>query len=630
MRLIVCCIFGLLLVVPAQARPVQYLDRVIEREGISMHLRVESIDKDAPPIPYMGQSVRLRIDGKRLADNQPLSNWSVGAWLDRKTDAMSGAVPVCGQRVAQYLSGNLIHRPILDLTGYYVLSLDAEPSVSVLDPSVSFSGKSSLYTAMKLDGRGFDWLKTIDDTRLFVALPEEKKLVIIDLQTMQVLKHLRLPGQPTRLALHPDERLLWVGQASMNGDESAVDVIDTISGESVVHIPLPVGHHEVAFSGDGRHAYVSSRQAKTLTIVDAIHLKVIREVNLGIEPLGLVFINDEALLWIVDAKAGRVHRYDSQGNALDIVVIEPGLGPTRLTPDGRYVLIVNPSQHRLYVLDAKTGKEKHRITVSGQPYDLMFSDQYAYIRTLASEQVGLISLASLDAEQVFVKFIPIGTTGLMATADLPRASSMTPTLNGTGAFFASPTERTLYHYMEGMNAPDMGLRTYGHTPVAAMVVQRGLREIEPGQYSTIINLPSAGSFVLALASETPNIRECLGLKVEAGKQTNTAEKISILWLSDHVQKIQIGERIDFHLRIKDADNNRLTPLTNLRLRIIPASGGNAVVWPLQTKKNKPGEWFAGGVIDQVGGYYVHIESNQPLQSIYTTVLVSEKSNEIKK
>lgn len=242
-HLALACLMQLLFVAVAQTAPPRYVDRTIEREGIRLDVRIEALDDSAQSVPQAGQSVRLWFTGKRLVDDQPLSNWRLGAWLDRETDTMSGAVPVCGQRVTRYLSGNLIERPMLDLTGYYVLSLDAESSVSVLDPSVSFSGRSSLYSAMKLDGKGFDWIKTSDDMRLFVAVPDEKKLAIADLQTLSVLDHLTLSGQPTRLALQPDERLLWVGLTGANPQESAVEIIDTVNDQPVARIPLPAGYH---------------------------------------------------------------------------------------------------------------------------------------------------------------------------------------------------------------------------------------------------------------------------------------------------------------------------------------------------------------------------------------------------
>lgn len=605
----------------AQASVPRYVDRIVEREGVQLNVRVEALAADAPVAMQAGQQVRIKINGKRLADDQPLSNWRIGAWLDRETDVMSGAIPVCGQRVSRYLSGNLVQRPLLDLTGYYVLSLDAEPSVSVLDPSVSFSGRSSLYGSMQLDGHGFDWIKTGDDMRLYVALPREKKLAIADLQTLAILDHLTLPGQPTRLALQPGERLLWVGLTGATAQESAVEIVDTLEDKPVARIPLPDGYHEFDFSADGRYAYVTNRQSHSLSIIDAKQLKVIREIELGFEPLGLVFVDRQSLLWVTDAKAGRIHRYDGQGKAVDHIVLEPGLGPIKLAPDARYVLAVNPSQHRVYVLDADSGKQKHQVTVSGQPYDVMFSGQYAYIRTLQSEQVGLLSLASLDGAQPIIKFVPAGAGALADTNNLLRASSMALTLDRAGAFFVTPSERTLHHYMEGMNAPRSGLRAYGHTPMSAMVMQRGLREVSPGEYAAVIRLPSAGRMVLALASETPVLRECLGMKIESSPESKAGGAIAAHWLSDGVQKVKQGESVDF--RVKIDNNGSDAAIDRLWLRIVPAQGGTWIVWPLQADAKTTGEWFVSGKLPQSGGYYVYLEGNQPLQSPYATVLVDQ-------
>ncbi len=506
-----------------------------------------------------------------------------------------------------------------------MLSLDAEPSVSVLDPSVSFSGRSSLYSAMKLDGKGFDWIKTNDDMRLFVALPDEKKLAIADLQTLTVLNHLVLSGQPTRLALQPDERLLWVGLTGKDPQESAVEIIDTVNDKSIARIPLPSGYHEITFSNDGRYAFISNRQSKSLTIINATTLKVVREVDLGFEPLGLVFVDRQSLLWIVNAKAGRIHRFDTKGNPIDNLVLEPGLGPLKLTPDARYVLVVNPSQHWIHILDVETGKEKHRVTLSGQPYDILFSEKYAYIRTLQSEQIGMLSLSSIDSEQPIVKLIPAGAGALSETQNLPRASSMSLTLDRSGAFFATPSERTLYHYMEGMNAPNSGLKTYGHTPMSVMVVQRGLREVKPGQYSAVIRLPSAGHMVLALASEAPALRECLGLKIDTAVNTSNDDAVSVQWLSDGIQKTSTDLPVDFRVRVKEQAKDTISLVSQLRLRIVPVQGGTAVVWSMQPDPEKPGEWFTRGKLTQNGGYYVHIEGNRPLKASFSTVLV-EKPN----
>ena len=161
--------------------------------------------------------------------------------------------------------------------------------------------------------------------------------------------------------------------------------------------------------------------------------------------------------------------------------------------------------------------------------------------------------------------------------------------------------------------------------MAAMVIQRGLREVGPGQYAAVIRLPSAGRMVLALASETPAIRECVGLKIEAPKKTDADAGIAMQWLSDSVQRVTAGTPLSFRLGVKNAQDIALVRDNSLRLRIVPTHGGAAVYWPLHADANKPGEWIVTGTLSGTGGYYVHVEGDRPLQSVFATVLVLEKS-----
>ncbi|MBL0038987.1 MAG: hypothetical protein IPP36_10910 [Nitrosomonadales bacterium] len=157
-------------------------------------------------------------------------------------------------------------------------------------------------------------------------MPEQKKLAVLDIQSLKTIDHIALPGRPSRLALHPDERLLWIGQTGDKEEESAVDIFDTVSGKIVAHLSLPQGHHEFAFSSDGRYAYATSRQAGTITVIDAITLTKIKDITVGPQPIAAVFITQEQNLWVIEAQEGRIHRYDQEGNALDVLTIESGLG----------------------------------------------------------------------------------------------------------------------------------------------------------------------------------------------------------------------------------------------------------------------------------------------------------------
>lgn len=600
------------------ADPRVYLERDLELEGIGVQLRLSAIETRQNEAPLVGEELELRLSLRRLADGQPLSRLPIGVWVDRELSPMSGAVPVCGQRVAGFLSGGLLNRPLLDLTGYWVLTLDREGSVSVLDPTVSFAGRSSLYKALQLGTQPFDWLKTADDTRLFVALPGRSEVAMIDLQSLSVRNRVTLGGRPTRLALQPDGRLLWVGlrgddaripggAPSVSGDalpREGVVAIDARDGRVLHELALAVGHHEIAFSEDSRLVYVSSRDSGRLTVIETASGRVLRELELGGQPLALLSLAAQRRLWVIDGAHGLIHRLDEEGRPLERIALEPGLGPARLTPDGRHVLIVNPLQQRLYVVDAESGTMLRQITITGRPYDLIFSALYVYVRALDSDQVALFPLAQLPDAQP--QYIPAGTAPVSAMPGLGIASTMTPNYERSGAFFVVPAERTVYHYMEGMNAPDSSLRAFGHTPLAVTVVQRGLRELARGQYAATFAVPSSGRMVLALAADAPRIRECVGVTVNAPLRAVSDADFRVRWLDDGTVSADPGAAVSLRFRVERRDG---APAGALRLsaRIVPGQGGGGERWAVEHDALSD-EYRIRGRLSAAGGYYVHIES----------------------
>lgn len=605
-RLLACACVAAAALQAAQAAAPTYLVRDIESEGMSMRLRLTGIDAQAPASPRAGDLVRLEVDVARLADGEPLPNLPIGAWLDRRVSVGSGATPACGERVASILGGGLMQKPLVDLTGYHVLTLDAEGSVSVLDPGTRFAGRSSLLAAVQLGAPGFDWVRTGDDRWLFVALPERREVAVVDLQTYALRQRIAVAGRPTRLALQPGDGVLWIAQrGDDDGTGERIDLHAVDDGRRLGGSVLAPGHHEIAFSEDGRRAFASSRDAGSVAVfaVDGAGARLLREVETGGQPLSLAWLPARGELWVSDGANGMVHRLGGDGAALGRIALERGIGPLRVAPDGRHVLLVNPSQHRVHVLDAATATPLHGLTVSGRPYDVFFSERYAYLRPLDIEQVALLPLASLD-DDPRLQYVPVGAQAVSAFPRLPLASTMAANMGGDGAFIAAPGERTVYHFMEGMNAPDNGVRTFGHTPMAVATSRRGLREVARGRYATVFRLPSQGEMVLALAAEAPRMRECLAWTVAPARAA--AAGWSVAWLDAPEAPVRAGEPVELRLRLSAPEGADAPDPTRLSARVVSGAGGSVDRWPLQPTAT-PHEYRVAGMIAERGGYYVHVD-----------------------
>ena len=72
----------------------------------------------------------------------------------------------------------------------------------------------------------------------------------------------------------------------------------------------------------------------------------------------------------------------------------------------------------------------------------------------------------------------------------------------------NPADNTTYFYMEGMNAPASNYKVYGASARAVTVVDRSLREIEPGLYASKVKIPATGRYDVAFLLDTPQMLHC--------------------------------------------------------------------------------------------------------------------------
>ena len=590
------------------------VEKHIERDGLRMEVRLDAIAGTAATAPSSARLARLRVEATRIADAQPLSGLPLGVWIDHRISPLSGATPACAQRVAGYVAGNLLGRPVLDLNGYWVLTLDAEGRVSVLDPAVSFAGRSSLFGTVALGGKAFDWLRTPDHAALFVAVPERGDVVVVDLSTLAVRERIAVRGEPSRLALQPDARLLWIAYRGRAGEPDGVAVVDVANGEVLRTVALPSGHHEIAFSADSRRAFITSRDAGTLTLFDHQQPQDAHTLELGGQPLSVQYVARLDETWVVDGESGDVVRLDAGGAVRGRIALDRGAGPSKLTPDGRHLIVLNPTEQRVHRIDVATRSALPPLTVGGRPYDVMFTERFAYVRALDAENVALLPLDRISDAPA--QFVAMGAEGAGRTPSLPIASAMAPGFDGAGGFFVVPSERTIYHYMEGMNAPDSGLRAYGHTPLAVLLARRGLREVGPGRYEALLSLPAGNDLVLALSAESPRFRECLALAPADDGAPVAAPGLRIEWMEGGRVDALAGRAAELRFRVA-GDGPALDPRA-MYLALVPGSGGAALRWPVERLSGDGVPVYrAAGVVAGEGGYAAHVrlESGAPLDAM---------------
>ena len=499
--------------------------QTVEQGGVTARIVLER-DGGAPL--QAGEKALLRVSLKTSHDGKPLPRVLPGLWLDAaNTQEGEEDAQTCQSRINRYVRANSLNpQALADFNGYDVLALNADPSISVLDPRTQFAGKTSLRAVIELPGPGFDWVASADDTQLFVSVPSRAAVAVANLLNFKTTARVGLPGPPGRLRLHPGEAQVWAGvsEDSRTGSVGGVAVIDVKSPHRMHWLPLARGHVEFAFDPAG-WAAVTQRASDVLTFVDPTTLQTARVVKLpkGAMPLGVVFDAVGRRFVLSDARSGQLLAFDHRGESLGAIELKPGIGPLALSEDGRWLLVANPGMHQVSVVDLAGWRLAHQLPLSGRPFDLGFTSGYAYVRALDTEAVTLVALDSLVSTPR-LQHIAMGERPPGRTPDLPLASQLVPMPGGGGSFVASPGDNAVYYYMEGMNAAAGSVSARGHEVRAVRVVRRGLREVAPGEFELMVTLPAAPKLLLAMATENPRTTHCLPLRLQA-----TAEPAAPAW-----------------------------------------------------------------------------------------------------
>ncbi|HLL73751.1 MAG TPA: cytochrome D1 domain-containing protein [Pyrinomonadaceae bacterium] len=562
----------------AAPKPAPMPQRIV-REGVAIELNVEPSAAAGPGATATTPGASATAGGLKeggeavvtfrvteAATGQPLSSLRPAAWIDRREAAAAAttadaATAACRGKIQSFLQSSLSARPDVDLNTFYILALNQEPNISVIDPQLGL-GTTKLLTLVLLKSPGADWVLTADQRRLFVSMPNVNQVAVVDPATWKVLTNIDTGARPGRVRLQPDGQRLWVAYDGLApADAGGVTVIDTDSLKVIGQIETGAGAHDLALSADGRTAFVTNRSAGTVTVIDAARLAKVRDIKTGPAPASVAYSQAARSAYVADEADGSVVSIDpARPDPAARIRTKPGVVALRFAPDGRHGFVVNRKESAVHVFDAATNRLLHSVPVGQSPDQVAFTKQFAYVRSLGSEQVTLIRLGEIgkpSIEQSVTKF-PGGQT---APQQSPHASGLAPAMTNApedGAMLvANPADQMIYYYSEGMAAPMGSFRNYRRQPVALQVWDASLRETSPGVYRARARLTGAGAYDVAFLLDSPRVTHCFDLSVAADPALAKKRQlpIKVESLLDGA-RITAGKPVQLRFKVTDAETGR--------------------------------------------------------------------------
>lgn len=584
--------------------------RRIVREGVVIEFDARPARKSSPGDPLIASDwadIRFRITDE--ATGEPITGRYPAAWMDlAKAWEAKGDKPMsCNQRVQTYLQGIVGVRPMIDLNAHFLLVLNADPSISVIDPAVGISGITNLFAQINLDGPGADWAKTDNQKYLFVSMPKSDAVAVVDNAAFKVIGNVPAGDNPTRVELQRDGRYLWVGNNSADAETSGVTVIDTANYNPVKFITTGKGHHEITFSGDDRFAFVTNRNDGSVSIIDIQKLEKIKDLDNIETPISIAYSSLSDAVYVADGKTGEVSVIDAVSHEERArLKLNPGLGPMRFSQDGRWGIVVNPFDDSVYVIDATKQQLVHTLTIGSKPYQVTFTRSFAYIRSLGTAQVALIPLSQLDeAEKPQPSYVSAGQNPPGAAAQISISDAMVPSVKQAAAYIVNQAEGTVHYYMEGMAAPMGAFRNYGHQARAIEIVDRSLGEEAPGVYVGQAKIPVEGEYDIAFMMDTPRFLHCFSAEVQPNPDVvSTNQKLSLTFdVAD--KRVPAGSTARVGFTLADPRyGNRVRDVKDMQVMYYRSDGRGRTVVPARALDD--GSYQAEVKIDSTGTYYVFV------------------------
>lgn len=574
-----------------------------------------------------------------LADartGQPLAGVRPNAWVSARKTADAPGEAQCKEKIGTFMGGLLSARPDIDLNSYLLLTLNHDQTISVINPLVSFS-RTQLESLVTLPGAGADWALAPNKETLYVTLPEQSAVAVVNTLTRKVVATIPTgeKTRPTRVAVQPGGRYVWVGL----DNSPAVAVIDAAANRLAASVEAGAGLHNITFTPDGRLAYVTNSGADTVTAIDAVKLRKLADIPVGKTPVPVAYSAASRLIYAAAINGAAASVIDpSTQKVVRSIPLKRGTVALKFDPTGRFGFAVNQVESTVSIIDAATGEVAGTVEVVKGPDQVVFTDRYAYVRGTGSEKFSLVELGGVAKGRFTAVDVTAGQKAPSALpAEIGVADMIATTPEGNAAMIANTPDGMIYYYVEGMMAPMGTLSNYKRRPHAAMILDRSLAETTPGVYSVPVRLKGAGRFDVAVLTGQPRVAHCFELEVASS--ADAAKNAPVVSLAVKAlfdgRQFTAGEAVALRFKLTDpATGQPLKGLQDIQVLAFEPPG----IWQQRqwAKEAGEGEYEVTQTFPRAGLYKVMLRSSSrgvsfadlPATSVAVTSGggVSEKEN----
>jgi YVTN family beta-propeller protein len=327
-----------------------------------------------------------------------------------------------------------------------------------------------------IPGRPVDM--AFDSQKRVLAVLNTRTILLLDGSTGAKLADVQAkPTSYAGIAFRPGNRELWASEASRSGPDSILIVeiseLGMPGATSRIDLkghPVPVG---IAFSADGKTAYVAFSRSNTLAVIDATTHELKKELEVGMAPFGVAVSKDRIFVTNRGGRRPKPNDTVAPSAGSDIVTdpvtgssisgtlsvvnaetleakeIEVGLAPSDLilSPDQKLLAVSNSHSDTMSIVDAATLERKDvkiptfpDVALGSQPSSSVFAPdgKTLYVACGGNNAIAVLkpsgrtwSVAGAVPTAWFPSSIAIDAKGALRVLNIKGIGD---TSNGRGAF----------------------------------------------------------------------------------------------------------------------------------------------------------------------------------------------------